>query len=419
MSTVEAAPLKAEYTLPSGAWRIVILLCFVGCLNYLDRTMISTMRTSIIEAMPMSDAQFGLLTSVFLWVYGILSPFAGYLADHFNRSRVIIGSLFVWSAVTWLTSYVTTFEQLVATRILMGVSEACYLPAAVALIVDYHKTTTRSLASGIHIAGVMVGQSLGFVGGWIAEDHDWTAPFSVFGLVGIGYSFVLLWLLRDAPESNQAEEKADEPKIEFFQALRSLFGQWSFILLVVFWSLLGIIGWMVMGWMPTYYKEHFNLSQGMAGLYATGYLYPASIAGVILGGFLSDRFAKGSANSKFLIPVIGLCIAAPSIFIASNTSVLPLAIVMFMVYGLTRMFSDANLMPILCLTADPRYRATGYGVLNFFACVIGGIGLYAGGVLRDMQVDLGQIFQFAGVLMFVCVMILLLIRKRTNAGAAS
>ncbi|PSL27174.1 MFS transporter [Dyadobacter jiangsuensis] len=419
MSTVEAAPLKAEYTLPSGAWRIVILLCFVGCLNYLDRTMITTMRTSIIEAMPMSDAQFGLLTSVFLWVYGILSPFAGYLADHFNRSRVIIGSLFVWSAVTWLTSYVTTFEQLVATRILMGVSEACYLPAAVALIVDYHKTTTRSLASGIHIAGVMVGQSLGFVGGWIAEDHDWTAPFSVFGLVGIGYSFVLLWLLRDAPESNQAEEKADEPKIEFFQALRSLFGQWSFILLVVFWSLLGIIGWMVMGWMPTYYKEHFNLSQGMAGLYATGYLYPASIAGVILGGFLSDRFAKGSANSKFLIPVIGLCIAAPSIFIASNTSVLPLAIVMFMVYGLTRMFSDANLMPILCLTADPRYRATGYGVLNFFACVIGGIGLYAGGVLRDMQVDLGQIFQFAGVLMFVCVMILLLIRKRTNAGAAS
>lgn len=419
MSTVEAAPLKAEYTLPSGAWRIVILLCFVGCLNYLDRTMITTMRTSIIEAMPMSDAQFGLLTSVFLWVYGILSPFAGYLADHFNRSRVIIGSLFVWSAVTWLTSYVTTFEQLVATRILMGVSEACYLPAAVALIVDYHKTTTRSLASGIHIAGVMVGQSLGFVGGWIAEDHDWTAPFSVFGLVGIGYSFVLLWLLRDAPESNQAEEKADEPKIDFFQALRSLFGQWSFILLVVFWSLLGIIGWMVMGWMPTYYKEHFNLSQGMAGLYATGYLYPASIAGVILGGFLSDRFAKGSANSKFLIPVIGLCIAAPSIFIASNTSVLPLAIAMFMVYGLTRMFSDANLMPILCLTADPRYRATGYGVLNFFACVIGGIGLYAGGVLRDMQVDLGQIFQFAGVLMFVCVMILLLIRKRTNAGAAS
>ncbi|MCE7063190.1 MFS transporter [Dyadobacter sp. CY343] len=415
MSTIQAAPLKAENVLPSGAWRIVILLCFVGCLNYLDRTMITTMRTSIIQAMPMTDAQFGLLTSVFLWVYGILSPFAGFLADHFNRSRVIIVSLFVWSAVTWLTSYATTFEELLATRVLMGVSEACYIPAAVALIVDYHKTTTRSLASGIHIAGVMVGQSLGFVGGWIAEDYDWSAPFSVFGVIGVAYSFVLLWLLKDAPKSAQTEEKPAEPKVDFFQALRSLFSQGSFILLIIFWSLLGIIGWMVMGWMPTYYKEHFNLSQGMAGLYATGYLYPASIVGVILGGFLSDRFAKGSVNSKFLIPVIGLCIAAPSIFIASNTSLLPLAIGMFMIYGVTRMFSDANLMPILCLTADPRYRATGYGVLNFFACVIGGIGLYAGGVLRDMHVDLGQIFRFAGVLMFVCVGILFLIKKRANA----
>lgn len=417
MSAIQAAPLKAVHVLPSGAWRIVVLLCFVGCLNYLDRTMITTMRTSIVQAMPMTDAQFGLLTSVFLWVYGILSPFAGFLADHFNRSRVIIGSLFVWSAVTWLTAYATTFEQLLATRVLMGVSEACYIPAAVALIVDYHKTTTRSLASGIHIAGVMVGQSLGFVGGWIAEDYHWSAPFSVFGVIGVAYSFILLWLLKDAPQSGESEQKPVEPPVDFFQAIRSLFSQRAFILLIIFWSLLGIIGWMVMGWMPTYYKEHFSLSQGMAGLYATGYLYPASIAGVILGGFLTDRFARGSANSKFLFPVIGLCIAAPSIFIASNTSFLPLAITMFMLYGLTRMFSDANLMPILCLAADARYRATGYGVLNFFACVIGGLGLYAGGVLRDMDVDLGKIFQSASLLMLVCIGLLYLIKRRVNENA--
>ncbi|CAG5002366.1 putative sulfoacetate transporter SauU [Dyadobacter sp. CECT 9275] len=414
MSTTETAPLKAEYVLPSGAWRVVVLLCFVGCLNYLDRTMITTMRTSIIQAMPMTDAQFGLLTSVFLWVYGILSPFAGFLADHFNRSRVIIISLFVWSAVTWLTAYCTSFEQLLATRVLMGISEACYIPAALALIVDYHKTSTRSLASGIHIAGIMVGQSLGFVGGWIAEKQDWSAPFGVFGVVGVVYSFILLWLLKDAPKTGQPQEKKQESEVHFFTALKSLFSQGSFLLLILFWSLLGIIGWMVMGWMPTYYEEHFNLSQGMAGLYATGYLYPASIAGVILGGFLTDRFSRGNSISTFLVPVIGLCIAAPAIFIASNTTVLPLAITMFMFYGLTRMFSDANIMPILCLIADVRYRATGYGVINLFACVIGGLGLYAGGVLRDMDVDLGKIFQSAALLMVVCIGLLYLIRRGVN-----
>ena len=117
----------------------------------------------------MTDAQFGLLTSVFLWVYGLLSPIAGFLADRYNRSKVIIGSLFVWSLVTWLTAHASTYEELLATRALMGISEACYIPAALSLIVDYHKGATRSLATGIHIAGVMVGQSLGFIGGWMAE----------------------------------------------------------------------------------------------------------------------------------------------------------------------------------------------------------------------------------------------------------
>ena len=149
----------------------------------------------------------------------------------------------------------------------------------------------------------------------------------------------------------------------------------------------------------------------MAGLYATGYLYPASILGVILGGFLTDRWGKRNPNSQIYVPIIGLCIAAPCIFIASYTNVLPLAITMFMVYGLTRMFSDANIMPILCLSADPRYRATGLGILNMFACIIGGLSVYAGGVLRDMDVDLGKIFQSAAILMFICVGLLYFIKK--------
>ena len=84
---------SAEPKLHASAWLFVGFLSILGCLNYLGRTIITTMRVSIIDDMPMTDAQFGLLTSVFLWIYGILSPFAGYLADRFNRSRVIIVSL--------------------------------------------------------------------------------------------------------------------------------------------------------------------------------------------------------------------------------------------------------------------------------------------------------------------------------------
>lgn len=405
----------SEKKLPGSAWFVVGLLFIVGALNYLDRTMITTMRSSIIEAMPMTEGQFGLLTSVFLWTYGLLSPFAGFLADRFNRSRVIIGSLFVWSAVTWMTAHATTFEQLLATRALMGISEACYIPAALALIVDYHKGPTRSLATGIHLAGVMVGQSLGFIGGWLAEKHDWSYVFNIFGIIGIVYAIFLVFILKDPEGDKKIASATEEGAIPgFSKAIKSLAANRSFLLLLLSWGLLGIVGWMVIGWLPTYYKEHFNLSQSLAGVYATGYIYPASIVGLLLGGFIADRWSKSHPHARILVPVIGLCIAVPSIFIGSYTSLLPLTIFFFMLFSLSRMFVDTNLMPILCTVADPRYRATGYGVLNMFATVIGGVGLYVAGIMRDADINLNRMFQFASLIMLVCMGLLLIVKKRTR-----
>ena len=412
-----ATPPKVT-ALPAGAWLAVALLCVVGCLNYLDRTMITTMRESIKTAIPMTDAQFGLLTAVFLWIYGLMSPFAGFLADRYNRSRVIIGSLFVWSLVTWLTSQATTFNELLATRALMGISEACYIPAAMALIVDYHRGSTRSLATGIHIAGVMVGQSLGFVGGMIAESHDWSVAFSVFGLVGVVYSAVLLFFLRDAPrivEPQDTVAQAELP-VRFGDAVRHLFSNPSYIMLLIFWSLLGVLGWLIVGWLPTFYQEQFNLSQSQAGLYATGYFHTAALVGVLTGGALADRVSLKNPRGRILVPAIGLCIAAPAIFLASTTDILSVAVIGFVFYAFTRVFSDANMMPILCLISDPRYRATGYGILNLFSCIIGGLGLYAGGVLRDAHVNFSQIFQVATGLLVICAFILFTLKPKMNPG---
>lgn len=404
------SPQKIE--LSSRAWLIVILLCVVGALNYLDRTMITTMRGSIMEAMPMTDAKFGLLTAVFLWVYGILSPFAGFLADRYNRSRVIIISLFVWSVVTWLTAYATTFEQLLATRALMGISEACYIPAALALISDYHKGPTRSLAIGIHMAGIMAGSSLGFIGGWIAEEHAWNTSFIVFGVFGVAYSIIIATVMKDAPKSEMQIKEQNKNKVNFGQAMAHLFSNTSFILLLIFWSILSIVTWMIVGWLPTFYRENFDLSQAVSGLYATGYFYPASIVGVLLGGFIADRWSKVNVKGRILTPMVGLCIAAPAIFLASTTSLVLVAITCFILYAVTKSFSDVNTMPILCLIVNPNYRATGYGVLNFFSCIIGGIGLYAGGAMRDSNIDLNSTFKYAALLVVAGVFLLSKIKPR-------
>jgi MFS family permease len=402
-------------SLSARAWLVVALLWVVACLNYLDRVMITTMRNSLREAIPMTDAQFGLLTTAFLLVYGGLSPLAGFLADRFSRSLVIIGSLFVWSVITWLTAQAKTYEQLFTTRLLMGVSEACFIPAALALAADYHRGGTRSRATGLLLGGAFVGSGLGGLGGWLAERRGWTYAFNLFGLVGIAYSFVLVLLLRDPPRlAFQKVAPTQTPNVRFGAALVSLFGQGTFILLFLYWGWLGLAGWMVVGWMPTYFQEQFHLRQGTAGLTVMTYLNAAFVVGLLIGGAWADRWSATDRRACISVSAIGLGLAAPSILLAANTSLLPLAILGLVLYGLTRSFADTEMMPILCLTTDPRYRATGYGLLNLFSCLSGGGTTYLGGALRDAHINVNRLFQFGALGLSSCAALLLLVRARTR-----
>jgi predicted MFS family arabinose efflux permease len=370
------------------------------------------MRGSLKEAIPMTEAQFGLLTTVFLLVYAVLSPYTGFLADRFNRSHVIVASLLVWSFVTWLTAHARTYEQLFATRLLMGISEASYMPAALALVADYHRGATRSLATGILLGGVIVGSGLGGLGGWLAERQGWSYAFSLFGLIGIAYSFVLAFSLRDVPREKVNESTPTESvqSVQLGQAIRTLFGSLSFILMFIYWGLLGLAGWMVVGWMPTYFQEQFHLTQGAAGLLATIYLNIATLVGFVAGGAWVDRWSLTNSRACIFVSVIGLCAAVPGILLVSNTNWLAVALAGLVLFGFTSSFAQTEIMPILCQISDPRYRATGFGVLNFFACVVGGATIYAGGALRDAQVDVSKLFQCGAVGVAICAGLLLFVK---------
>ncbi len=407
-------PLPATLKLPPKAWLVVGLLWVTGCLNYLDRLMITTMRGSIKEAIPMTEAQFGLLTSVVLVVYGMGSPFAGYFADRFNRSRVIFGTVFLWSVVTWLTTYVRTYDQLLALRALLAVSQVACVPAAVALVVDYHRGTTRSLASGILLSGAMAGAGLSGLGGWLAEGPGWAYALKAFGLIGIGYSLVLLLLLRDPPvaEVTAVPGGTDSPPVRLGEAFRSLFTNRGYLVMLLYNCVLGIVGWSMIGWMPTYIKEQFNVSQGTAGMSTTIYLNSAALFGLVLGGIWADRWSRTDERGRIFVPMIGLCLAAPAVLLLTNAPTLNLAMAGLVIYGLGRYFADANMMPILCLLVDARYRATSWGISSFFSAIVGGIGIYAGGILRDAHIDISRIFQFAAGNLLVSAFLLFLVLKR-------
>lgn len=402
------------------AWITVGLLWLTGCVNYIDRLMITTMRGSIKEAIPMTEAQFGLLTSVVLVIYGACSPFAGYFADRFNRSRVIVITLIAWSVVTLLTAYVTTYEQLLASRALLALTQVACVPASVALVVEYHRGTTRSLASGLLLSGAMAGAALAGFGGWLAEGRGWAFAFKLLGFVGLGYAVVLLAVLRDPPATESAaKDGAGSEPVRLGDAFRSLFSSREFVLMLVFGCVLGVVGWSVIGWMPTYIKEHYRLAQGEAGMATTVCLNVAALLGLIAGGIWADRWSRTRESARFVVPIIGLCVAAPAVLLLTNAPTLGFALGGLAVYGAARYVADANLMPMLCLLVDPRYRATSWGIMSFFSAIVGGLGIYAGGMLRDAQVDISRIFQFAAINLVVAAGLIAYVNRRRLRRAAS
>ena len=404
----------------SRAWMIVAMLWVVAMLNYLDRLMIATMPVSLKEAIPMTDGQFGLLMSAFLWVYAAVSPMAGFMADRFGRSRVIVVSLLIWSLLTWLTACAQTYGQLLFFRAAMGISEACYIPAAMALIVEYHRGPTRSLAIGIHNTGVMTGAALGGLGGWIAERYGWQRAFEIFGVVGILYACFLAVMLRDPPRSEEGADSAGSTPARMLEAWPSLLRNRDFKLLVVFWSILGMVGWIISTWTPSYLYERFALPQGRAGLLANGFLHFAAFGGSLAGGVLADQWSRRSGERvRVYVAMLGMCLAAPAVYLVGQTGLLPLALTGLVLYGLTRPWADSNLMPILCLVVDPRYRATAFGVLNMFACFTAGLMVYAGGVLKDQGVPLNATLQGAAGLLVVCAVTMLFVRTRVAKETAS
>lgn len=396
------------------AWMVVGLLWVVAMLNYLDRIMLASMRDSICEAIPMTDAQFGLLMSVFLWVYAVLSPLGGYLGDRLGRSPVIVASLLVWSAVTWWTTMAQSFTELLMARAMMGISEACYLPAALALIADYHRGPTRSLATGIHVSGVYVGCAVGGVGGMLADHFGWQSGFAVFGGFGVCYAVVLAFLLRDLPRSaagtEAKNETRDRPKL--LSSIAALVRQPSFVMLVVVFSAFSFVNWVILTWLPTYLREFYDLSQGRAGLAASLPNQAGSFVGILIGGFWADRWSRSNIRSRILVPLVGVCLGGPCLFCSTATDILPAALVGVALYGFGKSFADANWMPILCQIADPRSRATGYGVMNLCSCLAGGVAAWASGALKDAHVGLGTTIQVLGLAYFAAGWLFLFVHPR-------
>lgn len=398
-------------------WILVALLWVVALLNYLDRQMLSTMRPSMqVDILELQYAtNFGRLMAVFLWIYGFMSPVSGIVSDKFNRKWIIVGSLFVWSVVTYSMGYATTFNQLYILRGLMGVSEALYIPAGLSLIADFHTSKTRSLAIGIHMTGLYMGQALGGFGATVAHQFSWQQAFHVFGLVGIVYSAVLVFFLRDKKIlTEKTDTESVNGKESIFKGLSILFTNISFWIILFYFTVPSLPGWATKNWLPTLFAENLNIDMSAAGPISTITIAVSSFLGVIFGGILSDRWVQINLKGRVYTSAIGIGLTIPSLLLIGFGGSLIHIVSAAFCFGFGYGMADANNMPILCQFVASKYRATAYGLMNM-------TGVFAGAFITDFlgkSTDAGNLGKdfamLAGIVLIALVIQLVFLKPISN-----
>lgn len=370
--------MKSITKLKAYPWIVVGLLWVVALLNYMDRQMLSTMRDSMqIDIVELESAvNFGRLMAIFLYIYGFMSPFAGAIADRVNRAGLIVVSLFVWSLVTMMMGYAETFEQVYWLRALMGVSEALYIPAGLSLIADYHTGKSKSLAVGIHMTGLYVGQAVGGFGATIAAVFSWQTAFQWFGLIGMVYAIILVLVLREkrivVPSAiNQVKSTVSEKLGNILKGFTMLFTNIAFWVILFYFAAPSLPGWATKNWLPTLFADSLGIPMSTAGPMSTITIAVSSFIGVIIGGIMSDRWVKRNIRGRVYTGAIGLALTIPALLLLGLGEGVASFITAGMCFGIGYGMFDANNMPILCQFVPVKQRATAYGLMNMVGVLAG------------------------------------------------
>ncbi|RHF90491.1 MFS transporter [Phocaeicola plebeius] len=358
-------------------WIVVGLLWGVALLNYMDRQMLSTMKDAMqVDIVELQSAtNFGYLMAIFLWIYALMSPVSGVIADRLSRKWLIVGSLFVWSSVTYLMGIAETFNQVVWLRALMGVSEALYIPAGLSLIADYHTGKSRSLAVGIHMTGLYTGQAIGGFGATVADAFSWHTTFHWFGIIGIAYAVILMLFLHDKKTEILPTEKLQtnpqKEKESVFTSLKSLLTNVAFWVILLYFAAPSLPGWATKNWLPTLFAENLDLPMSQAGPISTITIAVSSFIGVLIGGPLSDKWVQKNLRGRVYTGAIGLGLTIPSLLLLGFGHNLVAVVGAGLLFGIGYGIFDTNNMPILCQFVSRKQRATAYGVMNMIGVSAG------------------------------------------------
>lgn len=374
----------------------VVLLWFVGVLNYADRQILVSMAAPIMAEFRIDSKQFALLSSAYLWVYAAASPLAGWTADRLGYGRAVVFGLAAWSMLTFGTGWVRSYEMMLLLRILLAVAESFAIPAGAALIMECCRPSRRAFGLAIYFTGSAAGGFVGSSGGWIAQYWAWPVAFYVFGALGVFYALVLVFKL---PRPVRQAARKDKASTYRKRSSAAVFSK-NLLLLMAASGILGAGSWIMVAWLPHYFHVERGCSLAVAAFCGMGIVSLATVTGMLLIGLLSDRLEAVANVRRALVPATALLAAGPLLLGIAWIDSLPWIVAIVFAVGFANGAVAPNLMPILCRTVPSKHKATACGLLNFSATLLGGAAVYLVGILKDGGIALGVSFQIASALLF-------------------
>jgi MFS family permease len=390
-------------------WEVLALLWVAFFLNQADRQIYNTLLVPIKESLKLTDAEAGLIATLFSLVFAVLVPLSGFIADRISRKWIIVFSIMLWSGATVISGACTGLVMFILFRsIATGMGEATFGPANYSTLADYHGEDTRGTAMSIHqtsyYCGVIVS---GLLAGWIGEMWGWRSAFYIFGAIGVVHGFIIILRLRDKKSVKDIENAPKKDAVKFSESMAILFKTPTALILTIGFACLTFVLQGYLTWTPTFLNEKFGWSLARAGFDSMFYTHIAALIGILLAGRVSDKLARVKPAFRILMQSAGLLVAAPFIVLMGLSSEVWMVYLGLAGFGFARAFFDANTYPVLYDVIPPRFHASAAGVMLFLGFGVGSLSPLVLGILRpilglSMGISiLSAVWVFGSLLLFV------------------
>ena len=285
----------------------LILLTLLYVFNTVDRHILAILADPIGRDLQLSDTQLGLLSGlVFALFYTVFGIPAGWLADRYGRTRVIVVASTLWSLCSAMGGLATNFWHIALARVGVGIGEAGGSAPSYSLISSLYPAERRGTAIGIYHLGASIGSLIAaMAGAWLAVHYGWRVALVVVSCPGMVIGLFLFLTVEDKRPAERTEA------VSLFKAVRDYVSTPILLTAGIAAGLSSVTTGATIAWLPTFLIRVKGMEMMQIGSwYAIGNALAFGF-GMWFGGFLADRVAVRDRRAYALVPALGLAIAIP------------------------------------------------------------------------------------------------------------